>query len=130
MDKKYITLFKELAQASAASAESVMDYNRTQNDEKGLETATIMRDDYQSLADRIADANDNYEMTKGDAAKLLVGAIIQVNQVQDRITSLRKALTGYQTDIIPKLQDVLDNSTDDAHATQLANEKFVIENQE
>jgi len=29
MDKKYITLFKDLAQATAASAESVMEYNRS-----------------------------------------------------------------------------------------------------
>ena len=49
MDKKYVTLFKDLAQATAASAESVMDYDRSQNDEKGLKTATIMRDDYQKL---------------------------------------------------------------------------------
>ena len=36
MDNKYITLFKDLAQATAASAEAVMDYDR----EKG--TVTII----------------------------------------------------------------------------------------
>lgn len=128
MDKKYIELFKDLAQATAASAEQVMDYDQAQGDEKGLETATTMRDDYQNLTDKIAEAQDNYEMTKSDAAKLLVGVMIQANQVQDRINNLRKALSGYQTDIIPKLQDVIDNALDDATATKLANEKFVIEN--
>ena len=46
MDKRYVTLFKELAQATAASAETVMDYDREKGDENGLKTATIMRDDY------------------------------------------------------------------------------------
>ena len=46
MDKKYVTLFKELAQAMAVSAEMVMEYDREKGDDKGLETATIMRNDF------------------------------------------------------------------------------------
>ena len=123
MDKKYITLFKSLAQASAASAEQVMEYDRSQNDEKGLETATIMRDDYQDLADRL---DDNYVITKNDAAKLLVAAMIEINQLQDRITALKKAMAGYQTDLIPKLQSLVEADENDNIAT-LADEKFIIE---
>ena len=127
MDKKYVTLFKDLAQATAASAESVMDYDRSQNDEKGLKTATIMRDDYQNLADKIATTED-YVLDKADAAKMLVAAMIQVNQIQDRINNLKKAMTGYQTDVIPKLQEVVDAEDDEA-AGKLANEKFIIKNE-
>ena len=76
MDKKYVTLFKDLAQATAASAEQVMDYDRSQNDEKGLKTATIMRDDYQKLADKINDVGDAYVPNKDEVAKLLVSAMI------------------------------------------------------
>jgi len=123
MDKKYITLFKDLAQATAASAETVMEYDRAKDDQKGLETATIMRDDFQDLASKI---DDDYILNKGDAAKLLVGAMIMANQLQDKIDSLKKALTGYQTDVIPKLQLVVDApSEEDAH--QLAEEKFILE---
>ena len=128
MDNKYITLFKDLAQATASTAETVMEYDRQKNDEKGLETATIMRDDYQNLADKIATTED-YVLDKADAAKMLVAAMIQVNQVQDRINNLKKAMTGYQTDVIPKLQEVVDAEDDEA-ASKLANEKFIIENNE
>ena len=127
MDNKYITLFKDLAQATASTAETVMEYDRQKNDEKGLETATIMRDDYQNLADKIATTED-YVLDKADAAKMLVAAMIQVNQVQDRINNLKKAMTGYQTDVIPKLQEVVDAEDDEA-ASKLANEKFIIKNE-
>jgi len=46
MHKKYITLFKDLAQATAASAETVMEYDKEKKDEKGLITATTMRNDF------------------------------------------------------------------------------------
>ena len=128
MDKSYTTLFKNLAQATAASAEQVMDYDKQKGDEKGFETAKIMRDDFQALADSIDNLGERYHYNKHDIAQLLVGAMIQVNQIQDRINNLKKAMTGYQTDVIPKLQDILDNAKDDEDAAKLANEKFIIEN--
>jgi hypothetical protein len=124
MDKKYITLFKELAQATAASAETVMDYDRDKGDQKGLNTATIMRDDYQALAENLA---EEYQINKADAAKLLVGAMIMTNQLQDRINNLKKAVTGYQTDVIPKLQKIIDEAKNDEEVTKMANELFIIE---
>ena len=123
MDKKYVTLFKDLAQATAASAEQVMEYDRGKGDEKGLESATMMRDDFQALVGRIA-AKD-FVMTKSDAARLLVASTIQVNQLKDRIEALKQAMTGYQTDIIPKLQQIMDAETDE-NAQKLAEEKFII----
>lgn len=125
MDKKYITLFKDLAQATASSAETVMDYDREKNDQKGLETAQVMRDDFQDLANRIN--TTEYTMIKSDVAKLLVGAMIITNQLQDRINGLKKAMTGYQTDVIPKLQEIVDNANTDEEANELANKKFIIE---
>ena len=125
MDKRYVTLFKDLAQATATSAEAVMDYDREKGDEKGLETATTMRDDFQALTDRINENGEAYNINKGDAARLLVGAMIQVNQLQNRINNLKKAMTGYQTDVIPKLQEIVDAEDDEA-ASKIANEKFII----
>lgn len=125
MDKKYITLFKDLAQATASSAETVMDYDREKNDQKGLETAQIMRDDFQDLVNRID--TTEYIITKSDAAKLLIGAMIITNQLQDRINGLKKAMTGYQTDVIPKLQEIVNNANTDEEANELANKKFIIE---
>lgn len=128
MDKKYVTLFKDLAQATAISAESVMEYDRKIDDEKGLETATVMRDDFQKLVDIIKEAGDDYAPTQPEAARLLVGAMVMVNQLQDKINTLRKAVTGYQTDVIPKLQKIVDEAgPDNEKAKQMANEIFVIE---
>ena len=124
MDKKYIELFKTIAQATAASAEQVMEYDREKGDEKGLATATIMRDDFQDLVGRI-DVTE-YVLTKADAAKLLVGSLVQMQQVQDRINNLKQAITGYQTDLIPKLQEIVDTE-DDETAAKLAEEKFIIQ---
>ena len=56
--------------------------------------------------------------------------MIQTNQLEDRINALRKAMTGYQTDVIPKLQEIVDHTEDDEAAAKLADEKFVIENNE
>jgi len=127
MDKKYIELFKNLAQATAVTAEQVMDYDHSKNDEKGYDTAKIMRDDYQALTDSIDSLSEKYQPTKSDIAKLLVAAMVQTNQLQNRIDALKKAMTGYQTDVIPKLQEVLDKAENDNDAVRLAEEKFIIE---
>lgn len=128
MDKRYVTLFKELAQATAASAETVMDYDREKGDENGLKTATIMRDDFQDLVSRI-DVTE-YVLSKSDAAKLLIAATVMANQLQGRINNMKNALAGYQTDVLPKLQDIIDNAKDDDEAKSMAEEKFVIKEEE
>ena len=127
MDKRYTILFRDLAQATAATAEQVMDYDSQKNDEKGFETAKVMRDDFQALAESIDNLHEDYQINKTDIARLLVGAMIQTNQIQDRINNLKKAMTGYQTDVIPKLQKILDNAKDDEEASKMANELFIIE---
>ena len=124
MDKKYVELFQQLAQATAVAAEQVMDYDKSQNDEEGFKTAEIMRNDYNNLQDRLS---EDYALTKDDASKLLVGIMIQLNQMQDRMTILRKAVTGYQTDLIPKLEEIIEHAEDDIAAAKMANEKFIIE---
>ena len=130
MDKKYITLFKELAQATAASAETVMEYDREKGDEKGLETATSMRDDFQALADTIAQEGDSYSLARADVGKLLVAAMIMVNQLQTRMDNLKMSMTGYQSDLIPKLQKILDESKTDDESRELANATFILEDNE
>ena len=126
MHNKYIKLFEELARATAVSAEQVMDYDKQKGDDKGFEAAQVMRDNFEELKDRIIQADDDYKMNKSDAAKLTVGTLIIVNQLQDRIESLKKALTGYQTDVLPKLQAVVDESKNDEEAQAKAEEKFSI----
>ena len=124
MNKKYIELFKTLAQATAVTAEQVMEYDKSKDDTKGLEAATTMRDNYQEL---VGHFTDEYQMTRSDAIQLLVGALVQVNQLNDRINNLKKALTGYQSDVVPKLQEIVDKASNDEEAMKIANEKFIVE---
>jgi hypothetical protein len=106
----------------------VMDYDAEKKDEKGFATAQTMRDEYQDLKARI-EVTDEYILNKQDAARLLIGAVIQINQLQDRINNLKKAMAGFQSDVVPKLQEVVDAETDEA-AQEIANKKFIIENNE
>ena len=127
MNNKYITLFKELAQTTATTAETVMEFNRSNNDEEGVKTATMMRDDFQDLAGKI---DENYQFTKNDIAKLTVASMIVTNQIKDKIDALKSALAGYQTDLIPKLQEILEQAEDDEAVMKLAEEKFIIDSNE
>ncbi len=129
MDKKYIELFRNLAQATAVSAEQVMDYNKQQNDEKGFETAEIMRNDYQELFGKLS-SDAEYAMTKTDAARLLIAATVQVNQLETNIEALKKAKVGYETKIMPILKEILDGSENDEVAASLANTKFILDDNE
>ena len=130
MAKRYITLFKDLARTSATSAEIVMDYYIKEKGGEGVETATIMRNNFQTLYNKIDTAKDDYNMTKSDAAQLAIGAIIMIGQLQGQIEQLKKALAGYQTDVMPKLQAIVDEALDDEAASKLAEEKFIIQNNE
>jgi hypothetical protein len=126
MDKRYVTLFKDLAQATANSAEQVMEYNQSKNNEEGLQAVTTMRNDFQELFDTITKAGDDYIPTQPDSARLLIAAMIQMKQLQDKVDVLTKAIKGYQNDLIPKLQEIVEKAENDEMAHQMANEKFVI----
>ena len=123
MDKKYIELFKSLAQSTAALAEAVMEYDREQGEGERVESATNMRDSFQDLAGRITP--ENFSLTKADAAHLLIASMIQANQLQNQINNLKSAINGYQTDVIPKLQSIVDAASDE-EAMKIADEKFVV----
>lgn len=123
MDKKYIELFKSLAQSTAALAEAVMEYDKEQEEGERVESATTMRDNFQDLAGRITP--ENFSLTKADAAHLLIASMIQVNRLQNQINNLKSAINGYQTDVIPKLQSIVDAASDE-EAMKMADEKFIV----
>lgn len=126
MHSKYIELFKEIANATAISAEQVMDYDKQKDDAKGYETAETLHKDFIELYDKIRDKNFDGQLAREDFARLLVGTLIVMNQLNDRITALKKAMTGYQTDVMPKLQDIVDNTKTNEEAMAMAEEKFSI----
>lgn len=126
MHSKYIELFKEIANATAISAEQVMDYDKQKDDAKGYEAAETLHKDFIELYDKIRDKNFDGQLAREDFARLLVGTLIIMSQLNDRITALKKAMTGYQTDVMPKLQDIVDNTKTNEEAMAMAEEKFSI----
>ena len=126
MHSKYIELFKEIANATAISAEQVMDYDKQKDDAKGYEAAETLHKDFIELYDKIRDKNFDGQLAREDFARLLVGTLIIMNQLNDRLTALKKAMTGYQTDVMPKLQDIVDNTKTNEEAMAMAEEKFSI----
>lgn len=125
MDKNYIELFKEIVSATEAAAEQVMEYDRAHEDVEGEKTATLMRDDYIALHDKISDENFDGVFSKNEYAKLLAGAYIVSNNLKDRVTSLQKVINGYENDIIPKLQLVMKEKTEEG-MLRVSNEQFVL----
>lgn len=127
MDKKYIQLFKELCKTMTLLAEQVMDYNHSQKDSKGEETAQIMRDDYQKLHDRIeAKDFDSNSLQRADFAKLLVGAVVVMQNLEEQVKQRQKAIQGYKIDLIPKLEKVVNETETTEEALEKANEIFQI----
>ena len=128
MDKKYIELFTKLAEATQLLSEQVIKLDKEKNDTKGLETATTMRDDYKQLFNKIKADNFNPDnLTKRDYAQLLVGAIIIVKQGENKVEAMQKALDSYRTDLIPKLEKIVNEAdVDDEKRIEMAKEFFEI----
>lgn len=131
MDKTYLTLFTELAHASEVIAEQVMELNKSHQDDKGIETAQIMRDDFAQLYDMMRKEDfDSDTLGKREYAKLLVGAIIVANQLDNKIKAEQKALDGYKIDTIPKLERIVNETNSQEEIQALSNELFAVKSEE
>lgn len=126
MDKTYLTLFTELAHTTEILAEQVMENDG--NKEQAVNAAKTMRSDYAQLYDRLRDKNfQESSLKREDYAKLLVGAIITAQQIENRIKTEQAALSGYKIDVIPKLERIVNESEDTESAQKLAQEILTIE---
>lgn len=124
MNKEYQNLFKELAHAVELLAEQVMEYDHNHNDDEGEKTAQIMRDDFAALTEKFN--AEEVALERNDYIKLLTGVYIIVNNLQDKITNLKKTIDGYQTNVSAKLQRIMNETKTDEEANTLANELFSI----
>ena len=121
MDKGYLELFTLITQVSANLAEQVMEEHKKNNEEKGYQTAEMIRNDFLELHDKLG---TNEALNKADYARLLVGAIIFTNQLETRIKKAQDALQSYKLDIIPKLDQI--NNADASKTLELAENLFVV----
>ena len=127
MDKIYIDLFTAIVHNTELLAERVYELNSKNQDEKGMETASIMRDDYAQLYDRLRDKDfTEAQLTKADFAKFLVGAFIISENMNSQIQNLQRTQKGYKIDTIPKLDRIVNETNTDEEALSLANEIFQI----
>lgn len=125
MNDTYKTLFKEIAHAVELTAEQALEYEKKNNDERGTYAAGVMRADYSKLYDKMRASDFDFStLTKKDFAKILVGAIIVAQNLEQRIKNEKVALQGYKIDTIPKLDRIVNETNTDEEAIKLANEIF------
>lgn len=125
MHKKYIELFKQILRAVITMSDQVAAYNKNKNDEKGENTANSMSADYKQLLQKIE--QENFVLTKAEYAKLLVGVLIIINNIENRIVNEKKAIENYKTEIVPKLEKIIAEENDDKKADELSKELFIID---
>ena len=130
MDKKYLELFQALCTAAETTAESAMEYNRSQNETKGEEASQRLRDDFARLGDKLNAENFDGNLARSEYAQLAVAAYIVMNNLKTKIDSLRKSITAYETDIMPKLSQIIDESSSDEEAQSIADKILIIESNE
>lgn len=127
MHSKYVELFKEIAHTTEVLAEQVMNFNHEKKDEKAEQTAQSMRDDYIKLYDKMrADDFKAESLTKSDYARLLVGVLIIVNNLETRISNEQKAVKNYKEEIVTRLERVVNECKTDEESQKLAEELFTI----
>ena len=124
MNKMYTQLFLEIAKSTELLAERVMELDHKNNDLKGEATAKIMRDDFSALKEKLQ--LDGTALSRSEWIKLLSGAMIVSNNIEDQIKTLQKANSGYKLNIIPKLNRIMNETETDEGAQTLANEFFQI----
>lgn len=127
MTDKYIILFKELAKNAELIAEQVADLNKKNNNNKGEETAFIMRNDFAKLADKINSKDFSpKDLTKAEYSRLFVAAFVYTNNLRTQMENFRKALQGYEVDLVPKLNRIITECKTDEEVNELAEKLFTI----
>lgn len=87
MDAKFIELFRQIAHSTSLLANRVSKSEYKNKTESSDKAATIIRDDYNELYQRLNDENfDSSTLTRQDYAKLLVGTSILVGNIENQIT--------------------------------------------
>lgn len=120
MNENYQKLFQELTSTVSILAEQVMDYDE-KNNLNGLEHAEMLHTDFNVLHDKLMTTQ---ELTKEEYTKLLTGVFIVINNIQNQIASRQRAVHNYKTDVMAKLQRIVNEATDDDSANILAQELF------
>jgi len=121
MNDLYMPLFSEIALAAENAAEQVKEYDEKKNDIEGLKAAQVMYQDYVALGEKL---RKKEALQRNDFIKLLLGSMIATNNMETKLELLQKTINKYKTLITPKLQRIMNETTTDEEAQNLANELF------
>lgn len=126
MDKQYLKLFIELSQAMEALAEEVRNLDIDKGKEDEAANADTLRDSFVALSNKLTASDFNGELTRAEYARLLIGAIVIQRHIEARIQKLNMGLKGYKVDLVPKLERILNETTneDNEKLQTLAKELF------
>lgn len=124
MDEQYIRLFSELARSLELLTERAMKEEK-ENDNKNLQTATMMRKNYAEIYDKLHDKKIA-QLTISDFAHLYIAAGILVNQLEAKKKAIDKAIQGYKIDVLPKLNRILNEPKNDFDTVKLVKELFSV----
>ena len=125
MNDTYKTLFKEIVHAVELTAEQALEYEEKTGNAQGSHAASVMRADYSELYDKMREPDFDFNtLGKKDFAKILVGAIIVTQNLEQRIANEKKALQGYKIDTIPKLDRIVNETETDEECRELINRIF------
>jgi len=126
MDKQYLKLFIELSQAMEALTEEVRNLDIDKGKEDEAANADTLRDSFVALSNKLTASDFNGELTRAEYARLLIGAIVIQRHIEARIQKLNTGLKGYKVDIVPKLERILNETTneDNEKLQTLAKELF------
>lgn len=122
MTNKYLELFTELAHTNELLAEQVMEYDYNKGDSKAEQSAQLIRDNFRALGDKLK--TDSSTLNRADYSRLIVGAYAALNTIQSKIAVYEAAVNGYKTDLIPKLQRILNEAKTEEEVNNLADELF------
>ena len=122
MDKKYNQLFTLITQVVSDIAEQVMTAHKGDEDPTQYNAATTMYTDYLALNKKLKEIQP---LTKPDYARLLIGSVMVITQLESRIKNDEAALTEYKEDLLPKLGEINEADTEE-EAIKLAEELFSI----
>ena len=114
-------LFSEIALAAENAAEQVKEYDEKKNDIEGLKAAQVMYQDYVALGEKL---RKKEALQRNDFIKLLLCSMIATNNMETKLELLQKTINKYKTLITPKLQRIMNETTTDEEAQNLANELF------
>ena len=111
MNEQYLKLFKEIANTIEMLAEDSLKSN-SENP-----AANEMKERYSTLYNLLQDGGS---LSRNDFISILIGVTVIVNRIKAHIESEKKAIENYEALIIPKLNRIIVETTNDEETIKKA----------